>query len=132
MRRTLLALCIALGSGTTLGSEIERVEPPFWWQGFQETELQLMIYGDGIGATEPAVDHPGVTIARVERVDSPNYLVVYLDIGTAERLTAARDDDLAAESPTRRSLPRRPAAARHRFARDRPPRGRKWRSLGDV
>ena len=84
MRRTLLALCIALGSSTTLGSEIERVEPPFWWQGFQETELQLMIYGDGIGATEPAVDHPGVIIARVERVDSPNYLFVYLDIGAAE------------------------------------------------
>ena len=84
MRRTLLALCIALGSGAALGSEIERVEPPFWWQGFQETELQLMIYGDGIGSTEPSVDHPDVGISRVVRVASPNYLFLYLDIGAAE------------------------------------------------
>ncbi|MDJ0760159.1 MAG: glycoside hydrolase family 13 protein [Woeseiaceae bacterium] len=63
-----------------LATEIERVEPPFWWQGFEHTELQLLIYGEGIGEFEPSVDYDGVTLARVEKVKSPNYLFVYLAI----------------------------------------------------
>ncbi|MGD8346317.1 MAG: glycoside hydrolase family 13 protein [Lysobacterales bacterium] len=59
---------------------IERVEPPFWWTGFKETSLQLLVYGEDISRYTPAVDHAGVTIQRVETVDSPNYLFLYLDI----------------------------------------------------
>ncbi len=59
---------------------IERVEPPFWWQGFSNTELQLLVYGDDIGRLSPEVDYPGIDVARVEHGDSPNYLFVYLDI----------------------------------------------------
>jgi len=58
-----------------------RLEPPFWWTGFKETTLQLMVYGESISAFTPSVDYPGVTIKRVEQVKSPNYLFVYLDIG---------------------------------------------------
>ena len=36
-------------------SSIERVEPPFWWTGFKETGLQLMVNGPGIGAFTPSV-----------------------------------------------------------------------------
>jgi glycosidase len=60
---------------------IERVEPPFWWTGFRETELQLMVYGEGVASLEPNLDHTGVEIIRVERVANPNYLFLYLDIG---------------------------------------------------
>ena len=58
-----------------------RVEPPLWWTGFKETELQLMVHGNNISAFRPAVDYPGVTLQRVVEVKSPNYLFVYLDIG---------------------------------------------------
>ena len=59
---------------------IERVEPPFWWTGFKQTGLQLLVYGSDISRYTPAVDHEGVTIERVESVESPNYLFLYLDI----------------------------------------------------
>ena len=59
-----------------------RVEPPFWWTGFKETGLQLMVHGENISTFTPTLDYPGVTIQRVERVKSPNYLFVYLDVGT--------------------------------------------------
>lgn len=59
---------------------IERVEPAFWWQGFEQTGLQLLVYGDRVSGLAPAVDHPGIRIDRIERVDSPNYLFVYLKI----------------------------------------------------
>ena len=58
-----------------------RVEPPTWWTGFKETSLQLMVYGDNISTHEVALDYPGVSVSRIVRVKSPNYLFVYLDIG---------------------------------------------------
>ena len=62
-----------------------RVEPPFWWTGFKETELQLMVHGDNISAFRPTVDYPGVTLQRVVEVKSPNYLFVYLDVGAGAK-----------------------------------------------
>ncbi len=60
--------------------EIDRIEPPFWWTGFEHREVQLMLHGNNISLLTPAVAHDGVSISRVVRVESPNYLFVYLDI----------------------------------------------------
>jgi len=60
---------------------IDRVEPPFWWTGFKETGLQLLVYGKDISMYTPSLDHPGVSIERIEKVKSPNYLFLYLNIG---------------------------------------------------
>ena len=83
MRRTThffaALLCTALAAAAT-AQEIDRIEPPFWWTGFEHRELQLMIHGNNISLLTPAVDHAGVSIDRVVRVESPNYLFVYLDI----------------------------------------------------
>jgi glycosidase len=78
-----LALCACLL--TTLPAvgetqEIERIEPPFWWTGFEHHELQLMLYGNNISLLTPTTEHPGVSVKRTVRVESPNYLFVYLDI----------------------------------------------------
>ncbi|MGR9092953.1 MAG: alpha-amylase family glycosyl hydrolase, partial [Gammaproteobacteria bacterium] len=71
---------IAAGAG-----DIERVEPPFWWQGFRNSELQLLVHGDNISALSVDVDYPGIEVTRVERGDSPNYLFVYLDIAKSAK-----------------------------------------------
>lgn len=70
---------------------IERVEPPFWWTGFKETGLQLLVHGDDIASYTPSLEHEGVSLDRVVRVDSPNYLFLYLDVGRA----AAGDFEIA-------------------------------------
>ena len=75
----LLAACSESTSVNPTGG-VDRVEPPFWWQGFSSRELQLLVYGEDIGGLTPSLDYAGVSIDRVERVDSPNYLFVYLDI----------------------------------------------------
>ena len=76
--------CLLLGFAdsalTASTNEIERVEPPFWWQGFKNSELQLLVHGENIRALSVNVDYAGVEVARVEHGDSPNYLFVYLDI----------------------------------------------------
>jgi glycosidase len=60
---------------------IDRIEPPFWWQGFENNELQILVHGHDVSSFDVAIDHPGITLDRVERVASPNYLFLYLDIG---------------------------------------------------
>ena len=83
MNRKALILLLVLAAPLQVlatPSAIERVEPPNWWIGFEETGLQLLVHGRGISDYEPAIEHDGVSIVRVERVDSPNYLFVYLDI----------------------------------------------------
>ena len=59
---------------------LERIEPPFWWQGFEHKELQLLVKGRDISAFSVSVDHPGISVNRISRVDSRNYLFLYLDI----------------------------------------------------
>jgi neopullulanase len=60
---------------------IDRIDPPAWWTGFVDSRLQLLVYGEGIAALEPSLDYPGVSIDRVVRGDSADYLFVYLDLG---------------------------------------------------
>lgn len=69
-----------LTAGLLSAQEIERVEPEFWWAGFEETELQILVYGENIGNTRVQLDYPGVELKRVVSTQNPNYLFVYVDI----------------------------------------------------
>ena len=64
--------------------KIDRIEPANWFVGMKNPTVQLMVYGKGVGAANVTTDYPGVKIKEVVRPDSPNYLLVYLDIAGAE------------------------------------------------
>lgn len=66
--------------GLNAFSQIERVEPPNWWVGFEDSDLQLMVYGDNIGKSSIAIDYKGVSIEKVSQADSPNYLFIDIQI----------------------------------------------------
>jgi glycosidase len=78
----LLAACSSEKSPAAADG-IHRVEPPFWWAGLEHTELQLLLHGDDLAGYEPSISAPGISLSRVERGDSPNYLFLYLDIAAA-------------------------------------------------
>lgn len=80
IRNIFIAVVSLLVSTPVFAASIDRVEPPFWWQGFKHDELQILVYGDGIGAFDASVNGDGVSIARVEQVASPNYLFIYVTI----------------------------------------------------
>ncbi|RNC66828.1 glycoside hydrolase family 13 protein [Proteiniphilum sp. X52] len=67
----------------TIGAVYARdvhVEPAFWWSGMEEPELQLMVYGENIAGYIPEVTSKNVRIKESVRLESPNYLILYLDI----------------------------------------------------
>ena len=63
-------------------NKIERVEPPNWWVGMNNTELQLLVYGENIGYCKPKIDYRGVTIRQIIQVENSNYL--FLDLHLSE------------------------------------------------
>ena len=64
---------------------IDRIDPTDWYVGMKNPQLQLMVYGKNIAAVQRvATDYPGVSVDSVVRLDSPNYLFVYLDLRQAK------------------------------------------------
>ena len=75
------AMVLACTISSASAAEIERVEPPNWWVGFQHPQLELLVYGEDAGTLSPSVDWPGVSVNEVIMTGNPNYLFVRLDIG---------------------------------------------------
>ena len=64
---------------------IERIDPAFWYVGMKNPSLQLMLSGPGIASvSEVTTDYPGVRIDSVVRLDSPNYLFLYINVREAK------------------------------------------------
>ncbi|MDT7831577.1 glycoside hydrolase family 13 protein [Flavobacteriaceae bacterium S356] len=60
--------------------EVDRVEPPNWWVGFENSQVQLLIKHPNIGKAELTIEYPGVVIEKLHKAKSPNYLFVDLNI----------------------------------------------------
>jgi glycosidase len=80
LRFLALVILAALQAGTAPAQKIDRVEPPSWFTGMYDTELQLMVYGSEIARYDVTADYPGVRVKTLVRTGNPNYLFVNLDI----------------------------------------------------
>ena len=61
-----------------------KIEPAFWWSDMKNPELQLMVYGKDIAGYRPSVSYPGVQVKSSVALESPNYLLIYLDVAAAQ------------------------------------------------
>ncbi|NNK89220.1 MAG: glycoside hydrolase family 13 protein [Saprospiraceae bacterium] len=78
--KLVLFLIAMIGYLTADASELLRVEPPFWWSGMHNENLQLLIYGKDIGDMDVKLRYNGVKIMKVHRPENKNYLFVDLEI----------------------------------------------------
>jgi len=88
MRRLLLLTALVALNLNIMAAKnktvIDRIEPANWFVGMKNPQLQLMVYGPGIRDVERvATDYPGVRVDSLVRLDSPNYLLVYLNVKEA-------------------------------------------------
>ncbi|HEX8270044.1 MAG TPA: glycoside hydrolase family 13 protein [Flavobacterium sp.] len=58
--------------------QIQKVEPPFWYAGMKNTELQIMFYGKDIGLLQPTAAE-NVTITNIVKTENPNYVFLTID-----------------------------------------------------
>ncbi len=75
-----LGILILFMTKTTAQVQIDRLEPPHWWVGFEDIRLQLMLKGPDIGNFQVSVQNNKVRLLKVHKADSPNYLFLDLEI----------------------------------------------------
>lgn len=64
---------------------LERVEPTNWWIGLKNTSLQLLVKEANIGNSIPSISYAGVSIEKVHKAKSENYLFIDLSIDTVTK-----------------------------------------------
>lgn len=65
--------------------KISRIDPTDWYVGMKNPQLQLMVYGKNIRDVKSVTTaYPGVVVDSLVRLDSPNYLLVYINLKDAK------------------------------------------------
>ena len=88
MKRFLTVSILFLTATMTMSAAkltINRIDPTDWFVGMKNPHVQLMVYGKNIAQVKNvSTDYPGVAIDSVIRLDSPNYLLVYMNLREAK------------------------------------------------
>lgn len=77
LNQIIFIILFSIGTGL-FAQQIERVEPPFWWAGMHNQDLQLMVYGKDISNSRVTVNYPGLELLETVLVENPNYLFLNL------------------------------------------------------
>lgn len=75
--KKLFSLLLLLAAFTGL-AQIQKAEPPFWWSGMHNPELQIMFYGKDIAKYTPSVSN-NIVITNVVKTENTNYMFVTID-----------------------------------------------------
>ena len=89
MKRKIVVTAILMACVMTMSAAkktvVDKIEPTNWYVGLKNPSVQLMVYGKGIrDVSDVTTDYPGVTIDSLVRLDSPNYLLVYMNVRNAQ------------------------------------------------
>ena len=66
-----------------LFAQIDKIEPPFWFAGMHNPELQIMFYGKNIAQNDVAVSN-NIVIKNIQKTENPNYVFVTIDTKNIE------------------------------------------------
>ena len=86
MKKTLMTLGLGLMMATaTSATTISRIDPTDWYVGMKDPSLQLMVYAKDVkNVKQVTTDYAGVKVDSIVRLDSPNYLLIYLNLQGAK------------------------------------------------
>lgn len=81
MRKIFVSLMLLMGTmSMNAAVSVDRIEPTDWYVGMKDASLQLMVYGKDVRNADVEIDYPGVRVDSVAKLESPNYLLVYLNL----------------------------------------------------
>jgi len=79
MKNKILVIILLICS-LSYSQQIERIEPPFWWEGFKNTSLQLLVYGENISKFDFNIKSDIVELVSVEKAENPNYIFLNIEV----------------------------------------------------
>ena len=80
-----LIICLQFTLLSFTQVQINKVEPPYWWVGMNNPELQLLIHGENIGKLNAQINNSQVMVKKLHKAESDNYLFVDLMIPSSCR-----------------------------------------------
>ncbi len=80
MRKNIVWIIVLLLIAIRSQAGITRIDPPFWWVGMRNPEVQLMIYGENIAGANVVIDCEEILIKRIIRGVSDRYLFIDLEM----------------------------------------------------
>ena len=86
-KNTLLTALFVAISCTLMAANkvnVSRIDPTCWFVGMKNPSVQLMVYGNGIREAQVTTSYPGAVVDSIVRLDSPNYLLVYMNLKDAQ------------------------------------------------
>lgn len=83
MKWLLTTLCLSFIF--SVQSQNLRIDPPNWWVGMKNPEVQLMLHGENVGLAKASINTTGVVLDRSITVENPNYL--FLDLSISDNCT---------------------------------------------
>ena len=85
MKKLSIALLLLVAAlNVQAAGKITRIDPTDWYVGMKDASLQLMVYGQGVADAIVTTDYENVRIDSLVRLESPNYLLVYLNLEGAK------------------------------------------------
>ena len=76
MKKQITALFLLITTFTF--AQIDKMEPPFWYEGMHKSEIQVLFYGKNIAENTVSISND-VVITNVTKTENPNYLFVTID-----------------------------------------------------
>ncbi len=82
MKKSFLFYLLLLITGAAFSQDlnIQRVDPPYWWVGMKNPNLQVLVYGPDIAYSRLSLSYPGVSVGQIVLTENPNYLFLNLII----------------------------------------------------
>ncbi len=74
MKKSLFFLLLSISAF----SQVDKMEPPFWWSDMQHSDVRIMFYGKNIAQNDVSVSN-NIIIKGVQKTENPNYLFVTID-----------------------------------------------------
>ena len=69
MKKLILLFLITIS--VSVSAQIDKVEPPFWYENMTNNQVQIMFYGKNIAQNTVTVSN-GVVITQVQKTENPN------------------------------------------------------------
>ncbi|CAM3591924.1 glycoside hydrolase family 13 protein [Flavobacterium gelidilacus] len=76
MKKQIVVLFLLITTFTF--AQIDKMEPPFWYEGMNKSEIQVLFYGKNITENTVSISN-SVIITNVTKTENPNYVFVTID-----------------------------------------------------
>ena len=88
----LTTLAFSAAVSLNLNAQNLKVQPEFWYSGFKNPEVQVLIYGENISRSKATITASNTQLIGEQRVKNPNYLFLNLKAGSAEKFEIILQD----------------------------------------